>query len=62
MRVVFYTLKYNYPEKEFFNLKEDVYSVMLFHWNKLSINKKSTYSYSISITIVYIYTEFLTIM
>lgn len=41
MRVVFYTLKYNNPEKEFFNLKDDVYSVMLFHWNKLAIHKKS---------------------
>lgn len=42
MRVVFYTLKCNFPDKEFFNLKEDVYSVMLFHWSKLSINKKSS--------------------
>lgn len=41
MRVVFYTLKYNNPEKEFFNLKDDVYAVMLYHWNKLAIHKKS---------------------
>lgn len=43
MRVVFYVLKFDKPEREFFNLKEDVYNVMLWHWSKLSIGKKSTY-------------------
>lgn len=49
MRVVFYVLKFDKPEREFFNLKEDVYNVMLWHWSKLSIGKKSTYFYYNSI-------------
>jgi len=42
MRVVFYVLQSDKPAKDFFNLKEDVYNVMLWHWDKLSIQKKSS--------------------
>eukprot|EP01112_Ceratiomyxa_fruticulosa_P020550 TRINITY_DN7025_c0_g1_i1.p1 TRINITY_DN7025_c0_g1~~TRINITY_DN7025_c0_g1_i1.p1 ORF type:complete len:373 (-),score=71.08 TRINITY_DN7025_c0_g1_i1:293-1411(-) len=40
MRVVFYCLKYDYPNKPFFSLKNDVYQFMVEHWNKLCLNKK----------------------
>eukprot|EP01133_Synstelium_polycarpum_P012053 gene12053-14104_t len=40
MRVVFYTLKENQSDKEFFNLKTEVYGFMISHWERLCINRK----------------------
>eukprot|EP01112_Ceratiomyxa_fruticulosa_P011596 TRINITY_DN3158_c0_g1_i2.p1 TRINITY_DN3158_c0_g1~~TRINITY_DN3158_c0_g1_i2.p1 ORF type:complete len:603 (-),score=140.84 TRINITY_DN3158_c0_g1_i2:401-2209(-) len=40
MRVVFFCLKQDFPNKHFFSLKTDVYSFMLCHWEKLCLNKK----------------------
>ncbi|KAF2069724.1 hypothetical protein CYY_008954 [Polysphondylium violaceum] len=40
MRVVFYSLHQEYPEKEYFSLKTDVYDYMTSHWEKLCISRK----------------------
>eukprot|EP01113_Clastostelium_recurvatum_P037536 TRINITY_DN54_c0_g1_i2.p1 TRINITY_DN54_c0_g1~~TRINITY_DN54_c0_g1_i2.p1 ORF type:complete len:399 (-),score=130.92 TRINITY_DN54_c0_g1_i2:204-1292(-) len=40
MRVVFFCLQNDYPAKQFFSLKNDVYQFMVEHWNKLCLNKK----------------------
>ncbi|EFA86731.1 hypothetical protein PPL_00536 [Heterostelium album PN500] len=40
MRVVFYTLSNSFPERKFFNLRNDVYSWMVDHWNILLDFKK----------------------
>ncbi|GAM21353.1 hypothetical protein SAMD00019534_045280 [Acytostelium subglobosum LB1] len=40
MRVVFYTLNHEMPEKQFFSLKTDVYEFMTSHWDVLCLNKK----------------------
>ncbi|KAF2077066.1 hypothetical protein CYY_001633 [Polysphondylium violaceum] len=40
MRVVFICLRDNTPDKEFFNLKSEVYGFMLSHWSRLCINRK----------------------
>jgi hypothetical protein len=39
MRVVFYTLQNGFPEKEFFNLRTDVYVFMARHWDRLCPSK-----------------------
>jgi len=40
MRVVFYSLQYDSPNKYYFNLKTDVYGFMTSHWKKLCLDKK----------------------
>eukprot|EP01133_Synstelium_polycarpum_P006253 gene6253-7250_t len=40
MRVVFYTLHTEHPEKLYFSLKNDVYDFMTSHWDRLYIGKK----------------------
>jgi len=42
MRVVFFTLKNIRPDREYFNLRTDVYAFMLSHWDKLCISKTPT--------------------
>ncbi|EGG14465.1 histidine kinase [Cavenderia fasciculata] len=42
LRVVFYCLKQLYPEKEFFNLKKDVYGYVATHWDIICSKKKKT--------------------
>lgn len=42
LRVVFYTLKLNYPQKEFFNLRNHVYDFVDAHWGKICVGKIST--------------------
>ncbi|EGC31158.1 hypothetical protein DICPUDRAFT_82941 [Dictyostelium purpureum] len=42
LRVVFYSLKNLYPEKEYFNLKKDVYGYVATHWSLICTKKKKT--------------------
>ncbi|EFA76056.1 histidine kinase [Heterostelium album PN500] len=42
LRVVFYSLKKLYPEKEYFNLKKDVYGYVAAHWDVICTKKKRT--------------------
>eukprot|EP01112_Ceratiomyxa_fruticulosa_P021112 TRINITY_DN734_c0_g2_i2.p1 TRINITY_DN734_c0_g2~~TRINITY_DN734_c0_g2_i2.p1 ORF type:complete len:594 (-),score=129.28 TRINITY_DN734_c0_g2_i2:176-1957(-) len=42
MRIVLYTLKFDMPNRDFFNLRTDVYGFMLHHWDKICIQKKQT--------------------
>ncbi|KAM9976374.1 hypothetical protein ACTFIR_010215 [Dictyostelium discoideum] len=42
MRVVFFTLHNEYPEKQYFSLKTEVYEFMTSHWERLCINRKRT--------------------
>ncbi|KYR00485.1 histidine kinase A [Tieghemostelium lacteum] len=42
LRVVFYSLKQIYPEKEYFNLKKDVYGYVAAHWYLICSKKKKT--------------------
>ncbi|EGC29170.1 hypothetical protein DICPUDRAFT_159283 [Dictyostelium purpureum] len=42
MRVVFFTLHNEYPDKEYFSLKTEVYEFMTSHWERLCINRKRT--------------------
>lgn len=39
LRIVFYTLKVNYPHKEFFNLRSHVYDFVEAHWSRICIAK-----------------------
>eukprot|EP00026_Physarum_polycephalum_P007734 Phypoly_transcript_07800.p1 GENE.Phypoly_transcript_07800~~Phypoly_transcript_07800.p1 ORF type:complete len:411 (+),score=52.76 Phypoly_transcript_07800:97-1329(+) len=45
MRVVFYTLLKGFPEKQFFNLRTDVYVFMANHWDKLCPSKDASHNW-----------------
>ncbi|EFA78941.1 hypothetical protein PPL_08409 [Heterostelium album PN500] len=42
MKVVLYTLHIEFPDKQFFSLKGDVYGFMESHWRRLCVDKKKS--------------------